>query len=239
MNKVIIFSSARSGGNLLDYNFNQYKGVQSFGEFFARRYYNKRDDTIFNRDDTFTMSNEKAVRLLEERYRSKYNTLVFRYHGAHFKCSYNDSIYDDIIDYKKVLLYRENFLNKMVSLTIASTKEKWHYIDDNNTPNYDEYDIYYSSKKLDILFNVLKNFYNNMLSMYGDMCIVKYEDLVDMDNIDSIMSKLEIDANRISNEVPTHHINKKDDGYKNIVNLEELNEYQLVLKKTKDGYRFT
>lgn len=238
MNKVIIFSSARSGGNLLDGKFEQYENVKSFGEFFARRDFNKVDDTIFNHNSTHTMSNKFALSLIEDKYRDSYDTMVFRYHNAHFQYSFNDSIYDDIRDFKKILLYRENFLNKMVSLTIASSKSEWHYTDSNRIPSYTDYSIYYSKDKLDGLYNVCKEFYNNMLSIYGDMPIVKYEDLLLMNDIDCIISELGLDTKKIHDNISTHHINKKDDGYKRIINQKELGDYKLILKKTKDGFRF-
>jgi hypothetical protein len=233
MNKVIIFSSARSGGNLLDSMFNQYSGTKSFGEFFSRRLHSSKDSTIFQIGNFLELSPMDTVNIIENEY-SDYILLTFRFHEAHMAYSYNKDIYDNFNNFKKIILYRENFLNKCVSLSIASASSKWHFTDNDKLPAYSNYSIFYNPKNFNKFFENTKNYYNDILSRYDDVLVFKYEDLIKMNNLDDILFKLGLNLNKINNEINTKHINKSDDGYLRVINKHELGEYKLIF----DGKKF-
>jgi len=230
MNKIVIFSSARSGGNLLDGMFSKYNGARSFGELFSRRRHNQSSSFLFEMDNVYEITNQDILNKLEEVYGNDIDTMICRHHEAHCRYSYNQSIYEDVIPFKKVLLYRENFLNKVVSLSIASTRGKWHYNEDENLPEYSDYRIHFGKDYLDKFIERTKRYYNNILSRYEDVVVLKYEDLLKMDNLNFIMNKFGFDNTLEDIPIETVHINKKDDGYTRIVNIDELPEYKLILE---------
>lgn len=238
MNRVVIFSSARSGGNLLDGMFNQYKSVRSFGELFSRRNHNHKSDFLNELEELYSIPNKRIIEVLEDIYSDKYDTWVCRHHEAHYRYSFNQTIYEDIKDFKKVLLYRENFVNKLFSLSVASYIGDWHYTDDEVPPNYNDFNLYYNPEILAKFFNSTRDYYNDMLERYEDVKIIRYEDLIQWENLDHIMRELDIEVSEKSDEINTKHINKSDDSYKQVINYDQVKEYKLLLKNENGKYKF-
>jgi len=238
MNRIVIFSSARSGGNLLDEMLSQYESVLSFGELFSRKQHNTKSFFLKDIPDLYSVSNKQIIDTLEKKYHKTYNTWTSRYHNAHFRFSFNQTIYEDLLNFKKILLYRENFLNKIFSFNVAIYLKNWHYTYDETPPDYSKFKLYYNPGSLIKDFKRTKSYYNNLLERYDDLIVIKYEDLIQWKNLDHITIELGINTARTNKKIPTQHINKSDDGYKNIINLKELNSCKLILKDTEAGLRF-
>jgi hypothetical protein len=236
-NRLIIFSSARSGGNLLQYLLNRYNSVKPFGEVFSRvNLINNYPNIYWDDYEIYTVSNEEIISGLEELYPS--NILyIYRIHPIHFRFDYNKNLYDFFNPFKKILLYRENFLNKMVSQSIALLTNKWHYSVNDSIINYSNFGIYYDKDWLIKQRDILIDYYNSILDKYSDITIVKYEDLISNMNVDDIVSKLDIDIQYIGGDIETVYINPYYDNCSRILNINDfdVDEYTLKLKVNKYG----
>lgn len=243
MKNIVVFSSARSGGNLLDGIVGKYKNTKILGEVFNRRHhpcYNMIND-IFETHGRIDISNETLFEIINDKHRYTYDVIVTRFHNTHFSFVYNENIFDLFDNFGKILLYRENFINKLVSLTVVlSGTKKWHYSKNDELPQYDKYCIYFGRNYVKRQLDYLKDYYNGIIDRWGSENIefVKYEDLIKNNDISHIANRFGFSYYDDTVEIPTIHINPNDDGYKRVINYDELKDLKLVLKKTNDGYRF-
>lgn len=243
MKNVVLFSSARSGGNLLDGLIRKYQNVKVLGEMYNRRphhYFNKIDN-ILKKYGRYTLSNEKLFRLIEDEYKDEYDILLSRFHYTHFRFRYNENVFDLFDNFGKILLYRENFINKLVSFNIVvKDTKKWHYSKQDILPDYKKYTIFFGKKYVENQLNRLKRNYNRIIDRFGSENIefVKYEDLLENNDISYLANKFGFLNYNSKIEIPTMHINTKDNNYEYVINYDELKDLKLILKKTKHGYRF-
>lgn len=221
MNRILIFSSARSGGNLLDGQFERYDGVSSFGEAFSRRHFSHRKEDVLHSKDIHTISNSELITRLDASQKD-IHTSTYRVHNIHFNYSFNKNLLDEISPYKKIILYRESFLDKSVSLDIARHTRQWHYTDKSQVIDYSDYKIYFNPASRYAYLVELTNYYNHLFKLYPNSIVIKYEDLIEMDNIDNIIDKLNLNLKFKGGDIPTTYINPNRDNYKYIINYDEL-----------------
>ena len=237
MNWGVIFSSARSGGNLLDGLINKYQNGRALGEIYGRSYQIQLNERINNK------SVNEYTKDIEAKYQNRYDIIIPRFHQIHLRFGFNVGIFDTVFDNfdKKIILYRENLLNKQVSFSMVMNTKTWHYSSPNEVlPDYKKYQIYLNKNYMEYLFINLRNYYNGIIERYGgdSLFFVKYEDIVESHSITELADWLGLIGYNASVKIPTRHINPTDDGYKQIINYEELKHLKLELKKTKYGYRF-
>lgn len=243
MEYIVIFSSGRSGGNLLDNIIKKYRNVKVLGEFHNRRLGSIFKDAsyAFERCGRYAISNEKLYDILNNRYKDKYDIITTRFHNYHFKFSYNYDAYDLFDNFHKIILYRESVINKLVSMLIVlNHNNRWHYSKNDKLPQYDKYSIYVGRNYVEHQLNCLNGYYNGIIDRWGSENIefVKYEDLIKNNDISHIANRFGFSGFNDNIQIPTVHINKNDDGYKRVINYDELKDLKLELKKTDSGWRF-
>jgi hypothetical protein len=142
-----------------------------------------------------------------------------------------------VSSYKKILLYREDFLDRCVSLNIAKFTNKWHYTDSTEIVDYNDFKIHINPITLLSYFNSIKVYYNDILSKFKDVTIVRYEDLVNMEDLQYIIKNLGLTLNFKGGDIPTKYINPSKDNHKCITNYEEIlniSSFKLIF----DGKKF-
>lgn len=238
MKDVIIFSAARSGGNLLDRVLGNYDGVKSFGELYSRREYNMNidDDPVYR--NIVNMTNVEMIDYLNDYYREDFHTFVYRVHSFHLTSNRNIFLLDEINPFKKIILYRENLINKIFSFTYSRVNRKWHYMEKDDIPDYNKCKMYLNPSHVKAVKKGVLHYYNTILERYDDILIIKYEDLIKGNEYRRIENYLDLSEFKDDYYIDTHKISKDDMSYKNVINYDEIKEHKMILKKEDGKYKF-
>lgn len=229
MNNILIFSKARSGGNLLTQTMKTYSSVGRVGEFLR---YSVWQNDKYPDVDKFTSNDiDNFIKTKELEYNGLVSSLVYRIHPIHLNLYPNVNIFEYSRRFDKiVVLYRENFLNLMVSLNVALKLRSWHYTDKSYLPKYSDFKFHLSKTYIANSLKYTVDYYNEIIDTHGikNVEIIKYEDIIGNNiNYTEFLDGLNIDITHTNYDIETLHINPNDDGYKSLINLDRLGEVKL------------
>lgn len=219
MNKIIIFSHGRSGGNLLEGIICNNTRIKSFGELLFNRGLN----TLHINRGGFDSS--QLLKKTETDY-NNFDILLYRTHTL-------DGILDIVnsmdSNWYKILLYREDFIQKLISYTIASHTMKWHFVDDEKLKShkYNDFKVFLNKKYVDKELDCIIRYYNSVLTQFNDIEIIKYEDLIQL-NIPTILDKFNIDKNNI--QLKTLKVGNIKNNRDILINSKDFDDDKYLLK---------
>lgn len=222
MNKIIIFSHGRSGGNLLEGILCNNKKIKSFGELLFNRGLNSLHI------QTIGYNGCDLIKETEKEY-SNYDILLYRLHTLNGLSDVMKLIDND---WYKILLFREDFIQKLVSYTIASQTMKWHMVENATQYSYNNFKVYLNKKGVDVTLSSVNEYYSKVLSMFNDIHIIKYEDLLKLD-IQPIFDTFMIDKNNL--KIHTLKLSDIENNRDILINANDFLDSKYMLKPPFTG----